>query len=53
MERRSPVYLDPTQPLQERIDDLIGRMKLKEKVGQLNMPCVYVDQLGKDIATKR
>ena len=46
------VYLDPSQPLERRIDDLMGRMTLKEKVGQLNMPCVYVDQLGKDIATK-
>ncbi len=27
-------------------------MTLKEKVGQLNLPCVYVDELGKDIPTK-
>jgi len=27
-------------------------MTLKEKVGQLNMPCVYVDELGKDIPSK-
>jgi beta-glucosidase len=27
-------------------------MTLKEKVGQLNLPCVYVDDLGKDISAK-
>jgi beta-glucosidase len=27
-------------------------MTLKEKVGQLNLPCVYVDQLGKSIPEK-
>jgi beta-glucosidase len=37
---------------EEHIDDLIGRMTLKEKVGQLNLPCVYVSQLGKDIPSK-
>ena len=31
----------------------MSRMTLKEKVGQLNMPCVYVGQLGKDIPTKQ
>jgi len=31
----------------------MSRMTLKEKVGQLNLPCVYVDQLGKSIAEKK
>lgn len=30
----------------------MSRMTLKEKVGQLNLPCVYVDELGKDIPSK-
>ena len=47
-----PVYLDATQPIELRVDDLISRMTLKEKVGQLNLPCVYVDQLGKTIPEK-
>jgi beta-glucosidase len=47
-----PAYLDPKRPVEERIDDLISRMTLKEKVGQLNLPCVYVNELGKDIASK-
>ncbi|TAM80948.1 MAG: beta-glucosidase [Acidobacteria bacterium] len=47
-----PVYLDPKQPIDRRVDDLMGRMTLKEKVGQLNLPCVYVDELGKTIPEK-
>jgi beta-glucosidase len=47
-----PAYLEPNQPVERRIDDLLARMTLKEKVGQLNLPCVYVDELGKDIPTK-
>jgi beta-glucosidase len=47
-----PIYLDPRQPVEVRIDDLLSRMTLKEKVGQLNLPCVYVDELGKDISSK-
>jgi beta-glucosidase len=48
----SPIYQDPNQPIEKRVEDLLGRMTLKEKVGQLNMPCVYVDQLGRDIPSK-
>src|ERR1035438_4235106 len=47
-----PPYLDPKRPINARIDDLMTRMTLKEKVGQLNLPCVYVDELGKDIPSK-
>ena len=49
---QAPIYLDPKRPVEERIDDLMSRMTLKEKIGQLNMPCVYVDGLGKDIPSK-
>jgi len=34
----TPAYLDPNRPVNERVDDLMGRMTVKEKVGQLNMP---------------
>ncbi len=47
-----PAYLDSKRPVEERIDDLMGRMTLKEKVGQLNLPCVYVNELGRDIPSK-
>src|SRR5438552_12568051 len=46
------IDLDPKQPIEVRVDDLMSRMTLKEKVGQLNLPCVYVDQLGKSIPEK-
>lgn len=47
-----PLYRDATQPIERRIDDLLSRMTLKEKIGQLNMPCVYLKQLGADIPSK-
>jgi beta-glucosidase len=47
-----PLYLDSMQPIKRRVDDLLSRMTLKEKVGQLNLPCVYVDELGKTIPGK-
>ncbi|MEO7144756.1 MAG: glycoside hydrolase family 3 N-terminal domain-containing protein, partial [Bryobacteraceae bacterium] len=47
-----PLYRDPAQPIERRIDDLLARMTLKEKVGQLNMPCVYLRQMGRDIPSK-
>ncbi len=47
-----PPYLDAGRPVHRRIDDLLGRMTLEEKVGQMNMPCVYVDELGKTAAAK-
>ncbi len=48
----TPVYLDAKQPISARVDDLMRRMTLKEKVGQLNLPCVYVDALGKTVPEK-
>lgn len=49
---RVPIYLDTKQPIERRVDDLLARMTLKEKLGQLNLPCVYVDDLGKTIPEK-
>lgn len=45
-------YLDATRPIDERVRDLLGRMTLEEKAGQMNMPCVYLDELGRDIPSK-
>lgn len=47
-----PAYLDRTLPIAQRVDDLMNRMTLKEKIGQLNLPCVYVDQLGTSVDEK-
>jgi len=49
----SPIYLDHTRTIDERVNDLMGRMTIKEKIGQLNLPCVYVDELGTTIPAKR
>ncbi len=45
-------YLDPSLPVDVRVDDLVARMTLEEKVGQMNMPCVYEDRLGEGIPAK-
>lgn len=49
---KQPRYLDPSQPLEKRVEDLLARMTLEEKVGQMNMPCVYEGGLGRDIPAK-
>src|SRR5204862_5734009 len=38
--------------IERRVEDLLSGMTLEEKVGQLNLPCVYVDQLGETIPEK-
>lgn len=42
-----PAYLDPSVPIEARVEDLLRRLKLEEKVGQMNMPCVYEGALGR------
>ena len=42
----NPVYLDANRPIEERIDDLLSRMTLEEKVGQMNIPCAYKSRFG-------
>ncbi len=42
----APKYLDPKQPVRVRVEDLLARMTLEEKIGQMNMPCVYLEGLG-------
>ncbi len=49
---QQPVYLDSGQPAARRVADLLERMTLEEKVGQINMPCVYQDAFGTDIPAK-
>lgn len=45
-------HLDSSLPIAQRIESLLGRMTLEEKVGQMNMPCVYEAELGKTTAEK-
>lgn len=49
---QTPLYLDPKQPVEARVDDLISRMTLKEKIGQLNLPALEEGHLGKTLADK-
>ena len=46
VEGEKPVYLDSTKPVEQRVDDLIARMTLEEKVGQMNIPCTYKRRFG-------
>ena len=41
-----PAYKDPSFPVEQRVDDLLSRMTLKEKVGQMNIPTCYKTELG-------
>jgi len=43
---------DASLPIAQRIESLLGRMTLEEKVGQMNMPCVYEAGLGETMAAK-
>jgi beta-glucosidase-like glycosyl hydrolase/peptidoglycan/xylan/chitin deacetylase (PgdA/CDA1 family) len=43
---KSPDYKNPLLSVEQRVNDLISRMTLKEKIGQLNIPCAYYTQLG-------
>ncbi|MCL5096684.1 MAG: hypothetical protein M1608_03980, partial [Candidatus Omnitrophica bacterium] len=47
-----PPYRDATRPIEKRIDDLLARMTVQEKIGQMNMPCLYVGELGQSMSEK-
>jgi beta-glucosidase len=42
-----PARRDPARAVDARVEDILRRMTLAEKVGQMNMPCVYEPALGK------
>jgi beta-glucosidase len=48
-----PLYLDASQPVEARVEDLLGRMTLAEKIGQINMPVLYSRELGGSIEEKK
>lgn len=41
-----PAYLNPALPLEQRVDDLIGRMTLEEKVAQMRDHAPAIPRLG-------
>jgi beta-glucosidase len=45
-EAAQPVYLNPKLPLELRVDDLIGRMTLEEKVAQMRDHATAIPRLG-------
>ncbi len=47
-----PLYKNPLFSINQRIEDLLSRMTLEEKIGQMNMPCVYENGLGDGIPDK-
>jgi len=49
---QTPVYQDASQPIDKRVDDLLGRMTLKEKVGQMNIPTCYSTEIGWGLGSK-
>jgi beta-glucosidase len=42
----SPIYTDPSRPIEERVADLVGRMTLEEKVSQMGTEAPAVERLG-------
>jgi beta-glucosidase-like glycosyl hydrolase/peptidoglycan/xylan/chitin deacetylase (PgdA/CDA1 family) len=50
--QKGEAYLDPALPVEARVNDLLSRMTLAEKIGQLNMPCVYHSELGESVPEK-
>lgn len=47
-----PLYKNPLYSVSQRVNDLMSRMTLEEKIGQMNMPCVYETPLGDNITAK-
>lgn len=43
---QSPDYLNPDWPVEQRVDDLIGRMTLEEKVSQMQDEAPALKRLG-------
>ena len=45
-ENNTPIYLDHTQPFEKRVDDLVSRMTLDEKISQLLNDAVEIERLN-------
>ncbi len=41
---RIPFYKDASQPVERRVKDLLSRMTVEEKVGQMNQYVAYIDE---------
>jgi beta-glucosidase len=45
-EKPSPAYADPSLPLEKRVEDLVSRMTLEEKVSQMRDHAVAIPRLS-------
>jgi beta-glucosidase len=43
---QNPIYLDPSHSFEERVNDLVGRMTVEEKVSQMGSVAPAVERLG-------
>src|SRR5512141_356011 len=44
--QQKPIYQDPAAPLDRRVDDLVSRMTLEEKVAQMMNDAPAIERLG-------
>ena len=51
-QNETPPYLDRCRSIEKRVEDLLGRMTLAEKIGQMNMPCMYSREMGNNSQKK-
>jgi beta-glucosidase len=42
----APIYPDPTRPIEERVDDLVSRMTIEEKISQMGTDAPAIERLG-------
>lgn len=47
-----PLYKNPLYSIDQRVEDLLSRMTLDEKLGQINMPAIFLGQMGKSFEEK-
>ncbi|NLO82417.1 MAG: glycoside hydrolase family 3 protein [Clostridiales bacterium] len=45
-DKSTPIYLDPDRPLEERVEDLVSRLTLEEKVSQMIYASSAIPRLG-------
>jgi beta-glucosidase len=43
---QKPIYLDPSRSIEERVDNLVGRMTVEEKVSQMGSVAPAIERLG-------
>ena len=46
MTSSTPIYKDPAQPLAARVDDLLARMTLEEKIAQMHAFWLILSESG-------